>query len=307
MNVEFSESTKVDDGTSSRMIREISQRISKELSRKDSAWVQTDHINFGIPSRGSVHEVTVDKRGTDALRTRTLEFLHQKWVQIVFMSLLILDILIIFVEMFLMIEFPTCRLVRRDCIACCGAEEGYEDEEHRWLRWLASADAGHGDDHHSICPSAYAPSGVPECDSHKYETVHYVENILFYITVLILAVFLVENIVEMLALGPKVFFKQIFLAADFFVVLISLVLEVVFKLMKSQFAELVGILVIFRVWRFIRIGHGIIEVTSELTHEYYDPLLCYARKCEEKLKDANVELPEKTSTCEELLKPKGHH
>ena len=67
--------------------------------------------------------------------------------------------------------------------------------------------------------------------------------------------FLVENLVEMAALGVHTYFKQIFLAVDFAVVLISLVLELCFHLMNSQFAELVGLLVLFRIWRFVRIGH----------------------------------------------------
>lgn len=300
-SVEFTDSTK-DNAPSSKMIQQLSRELSKQLSRKDSTKIQKENFNFGIPSRASVVNTTAELRSHESWRKRTLDFLHKKWVQDVFMSLLILDILIIFTELFLMIEFPTCRLVTRDCISCCG-EEDHGDEEH-FRRWLASSDGGHGDDHQT-CPSAYTPTGVPGCDSHKYATIHTIENVLFYITVAILALFLIENLVEMAALGPCVFFKQIFLAADFFVVLISLVLELTFKHLKSDLAELVGILVLFRIWRFIRIGHGIIEITSELTNEYYDPLIQYAKKCEEKLKDSNVELPERSEAVEEQMKT--HH
>ena len=66
---------------------------------------------------------------------------------------------------------------------------------------------------------------------------------------------MVENLVEMAALGVRTFFKQIFLAADFVVVLVSLVLELVFHLMHSQLAEIASLLVLFRIWRFVRIGH----------------------------------------------------
>jgi hypothetical protein len=68
-------------------------------------------------------------------------------------------------------------------------------------------------------------------------------------------IFLIENLVEMAALGISTFFKQIFLAMDFIVVLVSLILELTFHLLHAQLAQLVGILVMFRIWRFVRIGH----------------------------------------------------
>merc|ERR1712084_29279 len=79
--------------------------------------------------------------GNDDWRTSTLNFIHQKPVQIFLMSLLILDIIIIFVELFLMIEFPICKLVTRDCIACCGEEE-HDGGDGHFRRWLASSDGG---------------------------------------------------------------------------------------------------------------------------------------------------------------------
>lgn len=68
-------------------------------------------------------------------------------------------------------------------------------------------------------------------------------------------IFLIENLVEMAALGVRKFASQIFLVLDFLVVLISLVLEILFHIMKSNFQEVVAMLVFFRLWRFIRIGH----------------------------------------------------
>jgi len=169
-SVEFADSTK-DNAPSSKMIQHLNRELSKQLSRKDSATIQKENFNFGIPSRASVVNTTAELRGHESWRKRTLDFLHKKWVQDVFMSLLILDILIIFTELFLMIEFPTCRLVTRDCISCCGEEDhGRGDEEH-FRRWLASSDGGHGNDDQT-CPSAYTPTGVPGCDSHKYATIH---------------------------------------------------------------------------------------------------------------------------------------
>ena len=144
------------------------------------------------------------------------------------------------------------------------------------------------------------------------------------------SIFLVENLVEMAALGPKTFFKQVFLALDFVVVLISFVLEIILKVYYKELAEIIGILVIFRIWRFVRIGHvsclvfnnsklfiiacinpfyyivickqGIIEVTSELTNEYYYPLIKYAMACEAQLTNNNIEKPKKTEHVSDIIK-----
>ena len=68
-------------------------------------------------------------------------------------------------------------------------------------------------------------------------------------------IFFVENLVEMAALGVVKFFTQLFLVGDFLIVTISLVFEVVFHLMKSKFQDIAAILVLFRLWRFVRVGH----------------------------------------------------
>ena len=73
--------------------------------------------------------------------------------------------------------------------------------------------------------------------------------------VLIDRIFLIENLAEMAALGIKKFFTQLFLVLDFAVVLISLVFELVFHFNKSQLQQVAEILILFRVWRFVRIGH----------------------------------------------------
>jgi hypothetical protein len=78
----------------------------------------------------------------------------------------------------------------------------------------------------------------------------------FFLSLVVIdRIFLIENLVEMAALGIRKFASQIFLVGDFSVVLISLVLEIVFHVMKSKFQEVAELLVFFRLWRFVRIGH----------------------------------------------------
>jgi len=313
--VEFSESAeKEDDNDNANRIRPSRKVLSRSrlLLSQSSIAIKKDQVNFGIPSRMGIMVHTEETHGEDSWRKHVLDFLHRKWFQMTMNGLLILDILMVFAELSLMIGFPTCRTIERDCIACCGIEDGgVEAQQNQTERWLSAAAAttdGGGDDHYGeICPADYDETGVSGCDEHKYHAVHITEEVLFYFGVTILVIFLIENLVEMAALGISIFFKQIFLATEFIVVLVSLILELTFHLKRDELASLVGILVMFRIWRFVRIGHGIAEVTSELTNEYYDPLIEFAKECEKKLKANNIELPEKCKDVEEIIDSHGQH
>jgi len=266
-------------------------------------------INFGIPSRRAVTNLAVGNHGSNSWIIKAHNFFDQKWVQFTLIGLLLLDILIIFIELFLMSEYPSCRLVKRDCLACCPGSENGGNHTKRWLAESKSSE-GHGtDDHHDygICNATtpgYELTGISGCDSHKWAAVHVVEEVLFYCTISILVIFLIENLVEMAALGIRKFASQIFLVGDFSVVLISLVLEIVFHTMKSKFQEVVELLVFFRLWRFVRIGHGLLEVSSEMTSKEYEPLFEYIEECEKKLKEQNISIPEKTDDVTKLIE--GH-
>merc|ERR1711915_947401 len=98
---------------------------------------------------------------------------------------------------------------------------------------------------------------------------------------------LVESLVEMATLGCD-FFKQIFLVMDFLVISVSLVLELTFHFLKSKYVEIASFLVLIRLWRFVRIGHGIVEVTSEVTSQQYEPLFEYVFECEKELEKHSI-------------------
>lgn len=258
-------------------------------------------IHFGVLKRTSVNDFAVETHGSNNWKTKVHTFMDRSSVQIILHSLLILDVLIIFSELFLMSEYPSCRLVERDCQACC--PKSHDDDALGNERWLE------GDDYHSeeICKSGYEFTGLAACDSHKYETVHTIEVVFFYCTVTILVIFLIENIIEMVVLGPMNYFRQFFLVFDLFVVVVSLTLELVLHHLKNNYAEIASILVLFRLWRFVRIGHGIVEVASEVAHKQYDPLLEYVRECEEKLKANNITKPESSTKVQELMNYDSAH
>jgi hypothetical protein len=60
------------------------------------------------------------------------------------------------------------------------------------------------------------------CDEAKYSTVHKVEEVLFAFTMTILFTFFLELNLEMLALRPWVFFRQIFYVLDYFIISVSI-------------------------------------------------------------------------------------
>jgi hypothetical protein len=98
---------------------------------------------------------------------------------------------------------------------------------------------------------------------------------------LILTTFLLELTVTVIALTPAVFFRQFFYVLDFCIIVTSLVLELAFYILEDTVAQAVaGLLVISRLWRFIRIGHGIVSVSHEVAQERYAMLLSYTEEVE---------------------------
>mmetsp|Transcript_15411 Transcript_15411/g.31605 ORF Transcript_15411/g.31605 Transcript_15411/m.31605 type:complete len:280 (+) Transcript_15411:201-1040(+) len=271
----------------------MATKLNPHVNHRDK--ITDRRIHYGVLKRASVADFAVETHGSNNWKTKVHAFMDRSSVQIILHSLLILDVLIIFAELFLMSEYPSCRLVERDCQACC--PKSHDDDAHGNERWLE------GGDYHSeeICESGYESTGSAACDSHKYETVHIIEACFFYCTVTILVIFLIENIIEMIVLGPMNYFRQVFLVFDLFVVVVSLTLELVLHQLKKNYAEVISILVLFRLWRFVRIGHGIVEVASEVAHKQYDPLLEYVRECEKKLDANNITKPESSRKVQELM------
>ena len=72
---------------------------------------------------------------------------------------------------------------------------------------------------------------------------------------------------------------------DLFVVTVSLVLELVLRMLTQKYIEVLpGILIIFRVWRFVRIGHGLVASTYEIEEHKTHAAIGHIEKLEEMLK-----------------------
>jgi len=81
---------------------------------------------------------------------------------------------------------------------------------------------------------------------------------------------------------------------DFVVVISSLTLELIFKFSSEDaLAALPGILIVFRLWRFVRIGHGLVASTYEVQQHKIETAVDYISELEEKLERCDVALPQR--------------
>ena len=171
---------------------------------------------------------------------------------------------------------PSCTFVVRDAISCCPSD--YHDHDtHRFL--------GGGGDYEEICNYPLVETdNTAGCDSHKYEAVHIAHTVLFWMTVVILSTFAVELLSLIYLIGPKMFCCQPTYVVDFVVVISSLTLELIFKFSSEDaLAALPGILIVFRLWRFVRIGHGLVASTYEVQQHKIETAIDYISELEEKL------------------------
>ncbi len=157
--------------------------------------------------------------------------------------------------------FPSCQFIKRDAISCCSnsdydydSSSAYDattkgDELHRLL-------GGGGDE--EICKYPLLETDNPAgCDYNKYMGVHIAHSALFWTTIFILSVFELELLFLVYLIGPKIFCKQLTYVVDLTVVTLSLSLELLFKYASEEILSVLpGILIVFRLWRFVRIGHG---------------------------------------------------
>ena len=297
------------------------------------------NVDNSMPHRRTIHvptneeeELHVDAvHGSQSWEAKVLHVLHSTKVEMILASLLLLDVIILFVELFIGASYPSCSVVTRDAVSCCpsymyadagayGADGG--DDGHRYLaeaaddmstcgiaedkhddgggsggggghfllRFLAIKDDG---GHHSVCEAGIETTCPAGCDEHKHAAIHSLHTILFSMTIAILGIFLIELCLLIICLKPRVFFKKPFYVMDFVVVTMSMGLELGFYFSSNEaVAELAGLLIFARLWRFVRIGHGIIEVTNEYHGHKHGKVMKYNQQLEELLMKNGIEIPE---------------
>jgi len=235
-----------------------------------------------VPTNADERMHVTAVHGHGSKRQKILHFLHSKAVEYTLLGLLLLDLIVLFFELFLSAEYPPCPIILRQAVSCCPPEH---DTNARWLAEEHSS---------SICQEPYIPltDAQAGCDPHANEWLHHVHVAFFSITVAILSLFLIEHILLMICLGVKVFFQHVFYVVDLLVVSISFVLEIVFFSLQDELLSTVtGILVLVRVWRFIRVGHGVVEATVELAQSRFDKLVTYNERLEKLLTEHSIPIP----------------
>ena len=221
------------------------------------------------------HHVDV-VHGEDSWEAKVLHVLHSKTCQYTLMGLLLLDVVILFVELFLGAQYPACTFIIRDAISCCPKTfDSNAQDEHRLLGEASSltcetgeietgdlhmfrslAEVASDEGHHSVCEAGVdTPQCQAGCDPHKYDGVHTAHTALFFTTITILSIFMIELILLIVCLKPRVFFRKSFYVLDLFVVSVSLGLESFFYAADDETLQsLIGVIVLARCWRFVRIG-----------------------------------------------------
>lgn len=121
------------------------------------------------------------------------------------------------------------------------------------------------DDYEEVVDSCrqeiYQPTtaGLNACNAEDMGKEFYEKagRFVYWISIVILSIFLVESVI-LFVVKPIRFFLDKGRMLDFLVVVISLTLELVF-----ENSNVGGLVVIARLWRFTRIGHGVYEEANE--------------------------------------------
>jgi hypothetical protein len=189
--------------------------------------------------------------------------------------------------------FPQCYKVVENGISCCpiqGEELNAEGGINRFLEG-----DGYESTDHSICAYPLVDMGQVGCDEHKYSAVHLAHLVLYYTTVVILVTFEVELLSLLYLLGPVKFFHLYIYVLDLIVVTVSLAFELLLHNIGYESAAdvLPSLFILFRMWRFVRIGHGLVASAHDMGREKIHLALDHINKLEEILKTNGLEVPVK--------------
>ena len=120
------------------------------------------------------------------------------------------------------------------------------------------------------------------CDDMPHDVEEAVHD-LIYASVGILGTFLIELMLQMYAFGVKQWCSQCLHTFDFIIVFIAFTLELVF-IGNPAIESIVGLLIVFRLWRLVRVIHvttEALDLSNELKHHQLQQTI---QKLEKKLK-----------------------
>lgn len=206
------------------------------------------------------------RRGHHSWQANVLHLLHSPLANTTLICLLLIDITVVFIELFLEGTYPTCATIADNAASCCPLADAAMDAVHP-IAALHSHPLGHGPGHglaaglgaghqplghalrlltsdigpsphggaspHGVCddPRLVVTGHAPYCDPHAYEHIHQLESLFSLATVLILGVFEVELIGMLLALD-RLFFRSLLHLLDLLVISASLALQLYILLVR---------------------------------------------------------------------------
>ena len=249
---------------------EIDAEIPKARDRRRSLMVELRNSNFQRSIRNLARvspeiqnslldqlnpdekeeEIEIALHGERSWQVRTLTFMHSPFVEWTLSLLLVADLLINFFDLYYMEpRHPDCYVVVQNAICGDGSE----------------------------------PSCAEEDDSTT-------QSVLDASSIFITCIFMAENLILLAVLGFRQFFKNVFHAIDFFVVAFSLALTITFALAGEQgLANIVGLLLLVRLWRFVSLGYGLMSAASKKNKQNVESLSKRIQELEAQLKDHGVQ------------------
>lgn len=230
-----------------------------------------DKEAFELPDQPSVISLTVSHPWVPPIRATSSKhlgrlswaeklehFLHSHLVHRIVIGLLGLDMLLVLTGGVLESQYLASEISDYEAFvdACTSAASGSSGSrllldasgQEAWWRstWRTARRLGGGS----------VDCSHPHFGNH---TLHDIER------VAILFIFLIENLLLILCMG-RGFFVNPFFVLDFVVVALSIALELLAITGRFEYTSFVGLLVLARVWRFARVGHGVYAAGERQRH-----------------------------------------
>lgn len=241
-----------------------------------------------------LHYAVVQRDGPKSWEARVVSFLQSRPLQILLIVLLLLDVLIVFAELFLETEHPSCKVLRRSAYSCCPMPGDA-------VTTVESLADHHGALHNRGCDASSAATHAYEVGCAKAEWAHRLHEMFSVSSLIILFVFQME-IMALMASFRGLFLRSKGYLLDVVVVSLSLSLQWYVLMVElgisdplglahaaaeaaassgltpeeskaaaeaehlATIEELQSVILFARCWRFIRVGHGIATSMQDMKH-----------------------------------------
>ena len=218
-----------------------------------------------------------DIHGENSWQVRLLAFLHSSSVELALSCLLVFDVLVSFIDLYLEPNFPECDIVVENAYCDDGAEASCVERDG--ITIISFLDA---------------------------------------LSLSISMIFIAENLAQLAVLGFHEFFSNVFHAVDLLIVATSFGLAVLFlsigeddlvgagvdfelpsnsltlecRIPRLPQANLAGLLLLARLWRFISIGHNLITTAARKEGEVVESLKSRVEELELLLTSKGIAIPD---------------